>query len=206
MAREARTFEKPYVLVLEGADDFGFLLGFLAALNIQNVQLTTIEGFPNLRPRLNVFTKTPGWSDVQRLGVLVDSDGDPVGRNQAVRDAIQSIGLQAGEPLALSGSQPAVIYSLLPGSDRVGCLEDLIAESLANSDKAGCIEAFLQCAGVHQQDPWSSRRCKSWVHSYVATTHGPGNKIGEATKAGAFDLQAPALAPVRDFLSRLTAA
>jgi hypothetical protein len=75
MKRQERTFVRPHVLVVEGKDDFGFLVGLLDQMNVTTVQIMEIGGYPNLRDRLELFTKTPGFQNVQRLG-CVDIRGD----------------------------------------------------------------------------------------------------------------------------------
>jgi hypothetical protein len=198
------TFEKPYVLVVEGKDDFGFFLGLLDDLNIHSVHIAQIDGIQNLAPRLKLFLKTAGWSDVRRLGIFVDSDHDPAARHQAIRSALQGATLAVPpEPGQAHGAGPEVLFSTLPSPNATGCLETLVFESVP-AERQQCIEQFMDCAGV-VDDGVSGRFQKSRVHAFISSSAGAGNKLGEAVNAGVIDVTSPAFDPIRDLLRALVA-
>jgi hypothetical protein len=200
-----KEFVKPHVIVVEGLDEFGFILGLLNSMAIETVQIMCLDGVDQLAPRLKAYRMTEGFRNIKRFGVLVDSDGDPEARNRSTRDLLRSSGFSAADmPLVVSGTAPAVMYSTIPSPSSNGCLEDLILDSMSMQHRAPCVEAYLNCAAVPQAQ-LGSRWAKSWVHSFLSTSETPGLKIGEATKAGLVDVGAPAFEPVRAFLQQLVA-
>lgn len=200
----ATTFEKPHVLVVEGPDDFYFVLGLLDAMNIHSVHIVETEGIDNLAKRLKSISKAPGWSNVKRVGILVDSDRDPAGRHASIRSALAAASLSVPPaPEQWEGAGPEVLYSTLPAPASVGCLESMILESVP-ADSHPCIGQFLACAGV-ADDGVSGRYEKARVHAYIASSTDPGLKVGEAVKAGVIDVSSAAFEPIRGLLRMLTA-
>lgn len=205
MARVGHTtFERPHVLVVEGLDDFNVVVGILAAMEIESVHIVCTDGVENLAPRLKVYAKTPGWANVRRLCILVDSDNDPAGRLASIRSALGNAQLPvpraAGE---IAGEGLSVLYSTLPAPDAVGRLETVIANAVPHETRA-CIDQFMGCAGI-ADDGVSGRHEKAYVHAYIATTSDPGAKIGEAVTSRVIDVSAPAFEPIRAVLRALVA-
>lgn len=203
MARQGHTtFEKPHVLVVEGLDDFHVVVGVLAAMQIDSVHIVWTDGVENLGSRLKVYAKTPGWANVRRLGILVDSDNDPAARLDSIRSALGNAQLPvprlAGD---IVGDGLSVLYSTLPAPDAVGRLETVIASAVPDAARV-CIDQFMSCAGV-ADDGVSGRHEKTFVHAYIAATAEPGAKIGEAITAGVLDVSGPAFEPIRVVLRAL---
>jgi hypothetical protein len=198
----SETFEKPHVLVVEGLDDFYVVLGLLSAMSIDSVQIVCSDGVERLAAHLKVFVKTPGWSNVRRLGILLDSDGDPGGRLTSIRAALKAANLAVPPaPDQSFGQAPEVLYSTLPGPESKGRLESLILQSLP-IDSLPCIQQFMACVGV-ADDGVSGRHEKACVHAYIASSTNPGLKVGEAVKAGVIDSLSPAFEPIRALLRGL---
>lgn len=201
----AKEFIRPHLVVVEGTDDANVVVGLLAQLSIESVQVIEVKGYTNLAPQLPVFRKTSGFSSVERIGILVDSDSDPAGRLQSIRTTLTNSGLAAPtSPMVLGGAGPAVVYSTVPGPGQPGCLEDTIAASLAGTHNAACVDQHLACVGVANV-AGSSKWSKAWVHTQLSSNGQPGLKIGEAVTAKLIDLTHPAFDDFRAFLKLLTA-
>lgn len=200
MTSRAVTFHKPHVLVVEGKDDYWVCIQLLQELNIESVQVIETGGFPKLGDALKLYTKTPGWSSVERFAVLVDCDGDAEGRCASVRGSLQKAGLAApNDPMVFSGREPAVAYCVVPPDG--GCIEDLICNALADgSPLQTCVDQFVACCGLAEDKP--SKRPKVWVHAYIAAKE-PGLKIGEAARAGILRLEQASYSLLRDLLLSL---
>ena len=198
------TFDRPHVLVVEGLDDFNVVVGVLAAMQIDTVHIVWTDGVENLGSRLKVYVKTPGWSNVRRVGILVDSDNDPAARLNSIRSALGNAQLpvpnEAGEIL---GEGLSVLYSTLPAPDAAGRLETVIAKAVPDATRT-CIDQFMGCIGI-ADDGASGHHEKAFVHAFIASTAKPGAKIGEAVTAGAIDVTSPAFEPIRIVLRALVA-
>jgi hypothetical protein len=188
------------VLVVEGKDDFRVCVQLLARLGIETVQVMETGGFNRLASALKLYTKTPGWTSVERLAILVDCDDDLDARKQSVQGSLRQAGLaEPQEPGVFAGRDPAVAYCLIPETG--GCLEDLIRTALSDgSALPNCVDTFLACSGLHEDQ--SSRQSKAWVHAYIAATE-PGLKVGEAAKAGVLRLDDTPYDPIRTLLLTL---
>lgn len=202
---KSRTFTKRHLLLVEGRDEFGLFSKLIEHLGVTTVDVHWIEGVPDLRTKLRVISKIEGFADVTHLAILLDSDGDPVARQQSIRDALQAAKLPVPPaPGAYEGNSPAVMYTTVPGPQSHGCLEDLLIGTFAGNPKAVCVDAFLQCAEL-LPNPWTARRSKAWVHSMLSLQEKPGLKVGEAAKAGYFDFGHAALQDVRQVVQDLAA-
>ena len=197
-------FHKPHLLAVEGDDDFYFLIEVLRTLNIETIQIHCLEGVGGLGTKLKTMKKTPGFGDVSRLAVLVDSDDDPAGRQQSIRTALTSASLPVPPSYdVFAGNPMQVKYSTIPGPNIQGCLEDLLIKSLAHEVNAACVDSYLNCTHI-QAVPGSSKWAKAWVHSFLSTRPNPGLKIGEATKAGYIDVSHVSFDSVRQFVTTFT--
>lgn len=195
-------FHKPHVLVVEGKDDFWLCVQLLDDLGVDTVQVIDIGGFENLGDTLKLYTKTPGWSSVRRVAVMVDSDGDPAARALSVRSSMKKAGLaDPVEPSKFAGKDPSAAFFLVPPHG--GCLEDLIRAALKDGSPVElCVDQFVECCGVDDDPP--SKRPKTWVHAYIAAKK-PGLKIGEAARAGLLRLEVASYEPLRALLLSLQA-
>ena len=198
-------FHKPHLVIVEGRDEVGFLICLLKQLQIETVQIHQIRGVSTFAKKLSVVTKTAGFSDVKRLCILLDSDLDPAGRQQSIRDALKGLGLPVPDgPEVLTDGEFQVMYSTVPAHNTQGCLEDLLMQSLAGTPQAQCVDNFLGCAGM-QLVPLNSRWSKAWVHSFLSLADVAGLKIGEATSAGSFDLSHMSFSPMRQLITSFAA-
>jgi len=197
------TFKCEQLLLVEGQDEFGFLVRLLEFLKIETVQLHMLNGIDNLAGVLRLLPKTPGFDKVKRIGLLLDSDSDPAARIQSIRASLSHAGLASpAMPLTFSGT-PSVVYTTVPSHELPGCLEDLIMQSAVGTGIANCVDTFLSCSAVQRTDI-GSRYSKSWVHSLLSASEKPGLKIGEATTAKLINVEHEAFEPIRVFLALLT--
>ena len=90
----------------------------------------------------------------------------------------------------------------MPPERSTGCLETLLWETIKTDGIAECIEDYLECAQI---PTLGNRRAEAGVYAYIAANREPGLKIGEAARAGFWNLDHPALLPVKRFVVALAA-
>lgn len=202
-AGNLKEFIKPHLLLVEGTDEMNFFIRMLEFLEIETVQIHAIDGVSSLNKKLGVIKKTPGFNNINRLALLVDSDLNPAGRLQSIRDALAAADLSVpDEPGVIADGAPQVLYSTVPAPEVPGCLENVLQMFFSKDPNTVHVNSYLENFGI-QQIPGTSRWPKSWVHSYLSTFEQPGKKIGEATKAGYIQVADPAFEPIQSFVRRL---
>jgi hypothetical protein len=203
MGKNQSGFIKPKLLIVEGKDDFNFMLRMLDHMGVDDVQIHEIMGVNGLGAKLGAIKKAPGFSDVQKITLMVDCDADAAAREDAIKAALASVSLVV--PLAAdvrAAGDPSVRYSLIPGGVNIGCLEHLLMESFAAHPTVPCLDAFLQCVN-HPAKFGSNDWAKARVHCLLSTFSEAGLKIGEAAKANYFDFTHAAFQPLRDVVTDL---
>ena len=141
------------------------------------------------------------FEEVLVLGVTRDADDDSQAAYQSTRAQLAKVGLPLPGNPAAKGATLRVEVMILPPEQQKGCLENVLWETVATTSTAGCTRDYVACAEI----PEGNRRAKAMVHAYLATKPTPGLKIGEAAKAGYWELNHNALDPLKRFLSKLEA-
>jgi hypothetical protein len=184
----------PRLLVVEGRDEQLFFEAFLQYLRITEVQVLPIGGKTQLRPNLKALRNTPGFTNVELLGVIRDADDNAKGAWESVRDAVRDAGLAVPRrQSAPVGTSPQVTALILPGEDKRGALEDLCLRAVATDPAMACVEDFFQCLRRRPAP-------KASVQVFLASRSKPGLRLGEAAQAGYWPWNAPTFERLRRFL------
>ncbi|MGB4705172.1 MAG: DUF3226 domain-containing protein [Candidatus Saccharicenans sp.] len=204
-----RTFEKPYLLVVEGKDDADFFEAFLKALSreIQEIKdkfdIFYIEGKKKLPKALEAIKQTPGFNKVDALIIIEDSNSSPDSTLQSIKDSLKKAGLpiprKATEP---SGKKPKVMILLLPDTNKQGMLEDLCLESVKNDPAVNCMENYFNCLkskGIKIKVSFSKAKCLAFLASRPKV---PKN-IGIAAHQGVWPFDSPAFDKIKDAIRKI---
>lgn len=204
-----RTFEKPYLLVVEGKDDADFFEAFLKALSreIQEIKdkfdIFYIEGKKKLPKALEAIKQTPGFNKIEALIIIEDSDSSPESTLQSIKGALKKAGLpvprKAMEPC---GVRPKVSILLLPDSTREGMLEDLCLKSVKDDPAVDCMENYFNCLksnGIKIRANLSKAKCLAFLSSRPKV---PKN-IGIAAQQGIWPFDNPAFDNIKDAIKKI---
>jgi hypothetical protein len=206
MAHERPTaLDQPGLIMVEGADDLRVFKTAASALSITNVTIIDMGGATNLRHDLQALTNTPGFSDVERFGVVRDADNDPPAALRSIYLAIDAVGLTKpdGEGV-LSEGRPKLAALVLPGGGQPGELEDLCIQSVAGAPEMECVEGFMHCLpskGVSIRKPSKAR-----AHAFVASQATPYVPLGVAVDKGYFPIEHGAFDGIRQFVALIGSA
>lgn len=198
-----RRIERPYLLVVEGEEDAAFFEALARHLGLgENLQLWPAGGKDNIRPQIKTLCGLPGFSEVERLGVIRDADADPEAAFRSVAGALKAAGLPVPRrPGVVCGERPRVSVFILPGGGNPGALEDLCLEAVRDDPAAACVEEFFRC--LEERLSWRTGAAKAKVQAFLASREEPGKRLGEAALAGYWPWDSPVFEPVREFLRRL---
>ncbi|MHC4198875.1 MAG: DUF3226 domain-containing protein [Planctomycetota bacterium] len=202
--KHPKPIEEPNLLVVEGKDEERFFARFLKHLGVANVDIRGVGGKHSLRRELRLLTQpSPGFENVEALGVIRDADDDPANAFKSVCDALGEVCLavpkECGE---ICGEEPRVGVMILPGKDRRGALEGLCFESVQDDAAIKCVEDYFDCL-VEQAQKMPGENAKKKLQVFIASREGAARLLGEAAEAGVWPWESPAFDEVKGFLRTL---
>lgn len=191
------TINQPTLLLGEGIDEVRVFTALLQHLGLMNgIQVLDYGGKSKLRDFLSTLKAETGFVGLKSVGITRDAD-----LNAA--DALSSVGT------AVAGaSYPSTIrisHLILPGDAKPGALENLCCAALQNDPAWPCIEALHACR-LERIGPWPGSVAvvgKAKMQTWLGTQNEPGLRLGEAAEKGLLRFDAPAFAPMIDFLRSL---
>jgi len=193
------------LLLVEGKDDLLFFDALIKQQNLQNIQIISYEGKPNLRRFLkSVLVKSPEFHNrVNSLGIVRDADTNASSTFQSICDALQSAGLSVPHRvLEPTGRHPQITIMIIPHGSTHGMLEDLCLDAVKADPATNCMEQYFQCL---QQLPSSipNNISKAKVQVFLASRHEPGKRLGEAAQAGYWPWNNGVFETTKSFLQQI---
>lgn len=202
---QRRPIESPKLLVVEGKEDKRVFDCLLKYLSITSVEVRPFGGKDGLKAYLRLVAKSPGFQDVESLGIVRDADADPANAFKAVRDALREVQLAVPKACGqICVDRRRVGVMILPGKDRTGALEDLCLESVQGDGAMKCVDEYFDCL-VEQGLKVPSENAKKKAHVFIASRSGSARLLGEAAEAGVWPWDSPAFCEVKRFLRSLFA-
>jgi len=195
---------------VEGKDDQAVVYALCAAYELPRIF--------EVQPRGGVETLLNGLGlalrgvPIERLGVVVDANGDADARWSAVARIARAEGY-SGVPDApnaggtiIPGSEalPRLGVWIMPDNRSSGALEDFAAMLVPAAD-ALWVRAGEAVDSIPEQDRLFSavRRSKAHMHTWLAWQEQPGSPMGQAIGKGDLDAHAPAAQRFVAWLRRL---
>jgi hypothetical protein len=90
---------------------------------------------------------TPGFEELQWLGICQDADQDAAAAEQRVRDVLRNVGLPVPDrSWETAPGTPGVAALVMPNGRDSGDLETLLWRSVEDRQLARCVLEFLDCA------------------------------------------------------------
>lgn len=210
---ERETIHEKKLLLTEGEDDYYFFIWACQSLGLSDIQVMNFRGISNLRPFLKDITLLFGFDNVESIVISRDAEQDATAAKRSVESAISNVGLAVpSNPFEFSGGKPRVAFMLFPGYPvtttegrkelREGALEDLCIEIVKDKSILHCVDQYIQCLQPTGQGVKYLHKTK--VHAYLSGIDNfVGLKIGEATRAGAWDLQHACFEPFRQIITSM---
>ena len=188
-------------LLVEGRDYVNFFEALVERLQLTDIQIQNFGGVSELRGFLGALVNQSGfYENVRSLGIVRDAETNAESAFRSVRDSLGAAGLPVpDEPGMPANGEPALSVLILPGGGRPGMLETLLNETVAESRESECIDAFFACI---ERLPGGSiqRPDKARAHAWLVTRPDPHVSVGVAAQKDYWNLDHPALDPVRRFL------
>ncbi|MBL7988094.1 MAG: hypothetical protein JNJ94_08530 [Chlorobi bacterium] len=196
------------VLLVEGKNDEHLLYALLEhhAVPKNSFRIKDKQGWEKLRRELDVEIDA---SDLECLGILVDTDASLNGRWQALCDILQKCGYTSipSQPNALGtiieqSGKPRIGVWLMPNNKKSGMLEDFL-QMLIPSENV--LWAYAQrCVEELPERLFSStHNSKATTYTYLAWQEQPGQLFSVAVKANSFDANAQPAQELISWIQRL---
>lgn len=202
-ASEGTVVTPPIRLLVEGKDFLNFACAELQDLGRRDVEVQDFGGVTELRQFLAGFVRTPGFSDVQSVGIMRDAENSAAAAFQSIKAACAAADLPVPErPGKRQGSRPSVTVLIVPTDQQSGMLETLLWRTVSRTSEAACVEDFLACV-ERIPDRKIVRRDKARMHAWIATQKHPEVSVGVAARKKYLRLDHSALSGVREFLQAL---
>ena len=201
--------KQPKLLLVEGVDAYYFFIWACEAFGVNDVQVMNFGGITDLADYLKTLPMVPGYEQVKTIAIARDAENDPVAAVSNVKRALQQINLPVPSiPFEFAGTLPRVAFMVFPGTTTdvdghnilsPGTLEDLCLEIVKDCSTFECVDLFIQCLQSKGQE--IKRLHKTKLHTYLAGNNDfVGLKIGEASKAGAWDWNHCKIDPFRQII------
>lgn len=201
------TITKPKAILAEGKDVQLFLRHACNQMGITDVEVFDFTSTSNLLKYLKVFVVTPNFEAVRSLMLARDAEDNPQSAWDSASNALEKCGLgKPSAPFFLKNGTPSTGILLFPvhqDQDTTkpllsGSLEDTCLATIANDALLKCVDSYLECANRIGDKPHPR---KARLHAYLAGKRDHvGMKIGEATKAGAWNLDHPSFSRFKEVL------
>lgn len=189
---------KAKLLLVEGADAFHFFISALEAFGVDDVQVIDFGGIRELTLNLKILPALPGYERVTTIVIARDAETDPIAAVKSVKKSLKQASLPVpGNSFEFTNKTPRVAFMIFPGfgaddasvdqnSLLNGTLEDLCLNIVKDCSTFECVDQYVQCLQTEGHE--ITRLHKTKLHTYLSGKNDfVGLKIGEASKAGAWD-------------------
>lgn len=135
-------------------------------------------------------------SDLERLGIVVDANGNCSSRWISIRDRLQNIGY-SGIPTSISENgvvvapprgRPAVGIWIMPDNRSTGFLENFVSQLIKNDDIWNLAVDVVDRLPLDKRKFSETKKTKAQIHTWLAWQEEPGKPMGLAVTKGYLDL------------------
>ena len=141
--------EKPIILLVEGRKDEIFFKKIVEFVNVDAyAQIIQYEGKDNLKNRLDLLLKTPGYNMVKTLVIVRDANDNPKSSFQSVQNILKQKQLATpSKPYEIAKGNPNTGIVILPDENESGDLEALCLKALKDNNQYiyTCAENYTEC-------------------------------------------------------------
>jgi hypothetical protein len=193
----------PALLLVEGATLKVLFEAWLPRLGKTAVQVINFGGISELNGTLQRVADPVFLSQGRSLAVVRDAEQDMNAAFQSVCHGLQRCKLPVPESAGRwTSSKPMVGVFILPDNRSVGMIESLCLTALEQSETGraalACTDAFLSCLATAGKS--AGNQTKARLHATLAGWGHHDPRVGAAARAGSFDWNSPAFAPLAEFL------
>lgn len=196
---------KKNILIVEGEDEKRFFNSLILNLQLVTIQVLPIGGKTKLKDTLPALAKSSDFKRiVESIGIVRDADESDIEAFQSVCASLGKVNLPVPtQPLMSVGGKPKVVVMIMPGTGKIGMLEDLCLDSIIDNPATACIDEYFNCVkGKNFELP--SNLSKAKVHAFLSIQKKSFSRLGEAAEMGIWPWHHAAFEEVKIFLNLLS--
>jgi hypothetical protein len=197
------TFDKPCLVLVEGADDQAVIDLIIKHEELDNFQVHDMMGKDSWREKLRAISLAPEFDlNVVALALIRDADTNPNAAWDSCRGALSEVGLaQPARVAELTSSSPAVGVVIVPSMAEQGAIEELCIKSFAEGRMA-CVDAYFHCLDGASAGSIGSGKARSQV--YLAGNNPLFRDLRLAAQKRQIDVAHGAFDELRGFLRAMS--
>lgn len=206
-SKERQRIIKSKLLVAEGTDAHIFSIYACQTFRgDREVQVMHFSGNSDLNPFLQELKTLEDFNKVESLVLARDVEKDTSTAVESIKLSLEKAKLPCpSTPFCYTTEgAPRTAFMLFPGpSYKKGTLEDLCLSTIQGDDNLmGCVDAFLGC--VTKTGEKLRQRHKNKLYAYLSGKDKyKGMKLGEATRAGAWNWDHAAFTPFKKIIQQM---
>lgn len=195
------------LLAVEGKDDVEFFEALLKDMKIGECEIREVGGKDQFKNKIPALVKVPGFSNVQRLGIIRDADKNPSAAFDSIVNILKKEKLNGKSlvgPKKINQFGRGIIkigIYLMPGKSQLGMLEDLCLKTVENQPAMKCVDFFVECASKLKKKPRNLSKTK--VQTYLAAMPEIVNSLGIGAKKGYWNFGSSELNDLKSFLEKM---
>ncbi len=219
MARKTNNkIRKQHLILCEGRDAEEFLIAYLNSDALSDIpsfsndfQVMDFGGNENLSNYIELLKNMEGFEQIKTILIIRDAERNTTNSIKQIQATLQKSGLPVPEvTYCWQGETLKIGFLLFPTCDstvQIGTLEDLCLSILKEHNSQVIINEIVDFMKnlENNYNRTFPHEFKTKLHSYFSITDDfVSMKIGEAARAQAFDWNHENLAPLKNFLMKIT--
>lgn len=197
------------LLLVEGPDDIYFFNALLTEMgaDLNDIQVMDYEGKTRLPAVFSLLMRAPEVEagEVTAIGLVQDADGDLAAARGNIDSAWAGVGLDVAPYGHFGASQVRPNLSIgsfaLPDCATSGDLDEMLFASVAGDAAHTATEVFMGSVGLAPAPKFYKRSTQVYLAAKPDLCRGSGR----GAENGYFDLAAPGLGAIRQFVTSLMA-
>jgi hypothetical protein len=195
--------QKLNILIVEGKDECNFFQGLLDHLNlIDHTQIFVAYGETNIKAKILAIQNTAEFYHVTAIGIVRDSDNDPISKFTSTKNALRELGLPTPDSsYSVVGDSLRCAILMIPDYGETGALEELCLKSIRESREFDCVNKYFNCLNDFSCDN-ARKKSKATISVYLASKQDHCG-IGVAAKKDYWDFNHSSFEKVTNCLKEL---
>lgn len=198
-------------LLVEGKDAEQFFIWACEHYKFEHIQVQNFGGITELDNFLDTLKVLPNYTEIPAILIIRDAETDSNAAIHSIQTSLEKNEFIVPQrPYQFIEGTPSVEFAILPGIEDsngnycAGTLEDLCMLTINENPIWNKIDNFLTSVqSEHKLTHWH----KSRLHAYLSVTNKfVGMKIGEATRAGAWNWEHQAMKKFKQAMSNINLA
>jgi len=150
----------------------------------QAIQIVALGGKEKFNSDLPDIKKISGFKElINSIGIILDADSNYNATYESASNTLKSCGLPSSSNHSeFTNSNPRIGIFIIPAKDKVGMLESLCLESIAEYPIMQCVNNYIECAKIKGFTIADNKIDKSRCQIYLSTHKDLPNSVGRGAQ------------------------